>query len=163
MKAYYEQLFAYKQLLQHGDDAMKQKVQNLIGEYHQYLMSGMKSNGVRWEFRKKDEDELRGNEFQTVILNKETADKTIQLEVLADFNFNDSKYKYALNNANFRLVRWYEKENKSLFADAIKDEFYLVKKPDAYSLQTIKGNVLSPTQGKIVAEKTISLVEEEKE
>ena len=163
MKAYYEKLLSYNLLIEHGGEEMKQKVQALIDEYHQFWLSGMKSKDAKWEFRKKEEDELRGNEFQTIILNKETADKSIQLEVVADFDFSDSRYNYALNNANFRLVRVYEKEHKSMFSDAKKDEFFLVKKEDGYSLQTVSGNVLWPNQSKVTKEKRISFAQDEKE
>lgn len=163
MKAYYEKLFSYKQLMEHGTAEMKDKVRALVDEYHNYLMSGMDDHGVRWEFRIKEDDELRGNEFHTTILNKETKDKSVQLEVISDFDFNDRKYKFTLNNAAFRLVRLYEKEHKSLFADAKSDVFTLIKKPDAYMLQTISGNILWPQESKIIAEKTISFDELEKE
>ena len=82
---------------------------------------------------------------------------------MADFDFSDSRYSYALNNANFRLVRVYEKEHKSMFSDAKKDEFFLVKKEDGYSLQTVSGNVLWPNQSKVTKEKRISFAQDEKE
>ena len=163
MKAYYEQLFAYKALMEHGGDEMREKVSSLVNEYHNYFLSGMKSNGTRWEFRKKEKDELKAGQFEVVIIHKETDSSSVQLEVVTDFDFNDSKYKHALNNTNYRLVRLYEKENKSLFSDAKKDEFFLVKKQDTYILQTVKGNVLSPRESVVTKEKTISLIEDEKE
>ena len=147
MFRYYEQLLAYKILLGCGDEHIVEKVNEMIGDYHEDLKKGRFDN---WEFRVQEFDDERPDRFLKAILTHNVPNHYRQLEVYSDFDFNNPLFKNTLMNHGYEAVRFFEQKGP---------RFPI--RPDVWSLEIVRSKELEKP---IVVTKhgTISKLEETK-
>lgn len=129
LRAYYEQLLPYKYLKAYGDAEIIKKIDVMIDAYesavknHENLLEN-------WAFTIIEQDDEGPEVFKKTMLTYYDEGVSKKLEIMSDFRLEDSKFRHTLENAEFKVIEYYEQRSKTIIGDADADILVVTRTND---------------------------------